>query len=169
MLAKQPSRPGRPAVEPVAVLVAAARRGIKQATGTRLRGSGLSPQQFWLLMGVHENSGTSLRELCELRRMDAPTASRVVAALAAKRLLRIGGDRVDRRRSCLELTAAGQALARRLEPLLHELRLSVVAGLTAAEQETLRALLRRLIENAARMERKTTPAGRTPQTALENR
>ena len=169
MLEKQQSRLG-PETEPIGVLVAATRRSIKQATGTRLRGSGLAPQQFWILMAVHEHRGLSLRGLCDLRRMDAPTASRVVATLAAKRLLTIGGDQADRRRCRLELTREGAVLARRLEPLLHELRLAIVAGLTPAEQETLRALLLRLIANAARMERARPAGARVPtETTLETR
>jgi DNA-binding MarR family transcriptional regulator len=151
MLGKQQFAPAA-GTEPLALLVAAARRGIKQAIGARLRGSGLSPQQFSILMALHEQRGLSLRALCERRRIDAPTASRVVASLAAKRLLRSGGDRADRRRCRLELTNAGDALARRLDPLLHEIRRALVGGLSLAEQETLRDLLRRLIANAARLE-----------------
>jgi DNA-binding MarR family transcriptional regulator len=169
MLIKQHSQLG-PENEPMGVLVAATRRAIKQATGTRLRGSGLAPQQFGILMAVHEHRGLSLRGLCDLRRMDAPTASRVVATLAAKRLLRIGDDDADRRRCRLELTREGEALARRLEPLLHELRLALLQGLTPAEQGTLRALLLRLIANAVRMEHAAPAARRTPrQPALETR
>jgi len=150
MLGKQTFAPA-PATQPLAVLVAATRRGIKQAIGARLRGSGLSPQQFSILMAVHEQRGLSLRALCERRQIDAPTASRVVATLAAKRLIHSGGDRADRRRCCLELTSEGDALARRLHPLLREIRLALVEGLSLAEQETLRDLLRRLIANAARL------------------
>jgi len=141
-----------PASEPLGVLIAAARRGIKQATGVQLRGSGLSPQQFWILMAIHEQHGSSLRVLCERRRIDAPTASRVVATLAAKNLVRIEGDPADRRRCCLELTAEGGRLARRLEPLLERTRAAVAEGLSRAEQATLRGLLRRVIANAARLE-----------------
>jgi DNA-binding MarR family transcriptional regulator len=169
MFEKQQSGLG-PGTEPMGVLVAAARRSIKQATGTRLRGSGLAPQQFWILMAVHEHRGLSLRGLCALRRRDAPPASRVTAPLAAKRLLTIGDDQADRRRCCLELTPKGAALARQLEPLLHELRLAIVDGLTPAEQETLRALLLRLIDNAARMERARPAKARVaPETTQETR
>jgi DNA-binding MarR family transcriptional regulator len=153
MLEKQRSG-SRQLSEPIGVLIAAARRGIKQATGARLRGVRLSPQQFWVLMAVQEKPGLSLRDLCDRRRMDAPTASRVVATLVAKRLLRSAGDRDDRRRCHLDLTADGDALASRLEPLLHETRRAFVSGMSEAEQETLRDLLRRVIANAARAERR---------------
>ncbi|MGE5127568.1 MAG: MarR family winged helix-turn-helix transcriptional regulator [Betaproteobacteria bacterium] len=151
MFRKQRPAPA-PASEPLGVLIAAARRGIKQATGVQLRGSGLSPQQFWILMAIHEHHGPSLRALCERRRIDAPTASRVVATLAAKDLVRVEGDPADRRRCCLELTAEGERLARRLEPQLERTRAAVAEGLSRDEQATLRDLLCRVIANAARLE-----------------
>lgn len=133
--------------EPIGLLIAAARRGIKQAIGSRLHGSGLSPQQFWLLTAIAEHPGLSLTALCTRRRMDPPTASRVVAALAAKRLLVVGDDGADRRRCRLELTGKGRTLAERLRPLLEEQRRTLVRGMSPAEQEALRGLLRRAIEN----------------------
>jgi DNA-binding MarR family transcriptional regulator len=133
--------------EPVGLLVAAVRRRIKQTIGARLRGSGLSPQQFWILVAIQESAGLSLRQLGERRWMDAPTVSRVVAALVRKRLVRIGGDADDRRRRRLLLSPAGRALASRLLPLARAHRASLVRGLSPAEQRELRRLLRRLIAN----------------------
>lgn len=151
--------------EPLGVLIAAARRGIKQATGAHLRGSGLSPQQFWVLMAIHELHGPSLRALCQRRRMDAPTASRVVAKLAGKGLVRVGGDPGDRRRCCLELTAEGERLARRLRPLLERSRTAFAEGMSREEQAALRGLLCRVIANAARLEQARTR--RTGSRALQ--
>lgn len=159
---------GVPAGEPLGVLIAAARRAIKQATGAHLGGSGLSPQQFWVLMAIHEKQGPSLRALCERRRMGAPTASRVVAALAAKGLVRIEGDPADRRCCRLELTGEGERRARRLEPLLHRTRASFAEGLSRSEQATLRDLLCRVIANAARFEQARPPRRRAGRALQEN-
>ncbi len=141
--------------EPIGILIGAARRRIKQTTGARLRGAGLSPQQFWVLMAVHRCAGGSLRRICERLRIDAPTASRVVSTLAAKRLVRIGGDQADRRRCRLELTLLGRHLAERLTPILEEQGAALVHGLSAVEQQTLRALLYRLIENLGSRSRRS--------------
>lgn len=135
--------------EPIGILIAAARSAINQTARARLEGSGLTPQQFWVLMALHEHPGTSLREVCEQRRMDPPTASRIVSALAARSLVHIGGDVADRRRCRLELTAEGQALAVRMKGLLYELRDLVVRGLSPGEQHSLRQLLRRVIGNVS--------------------
>jgi DNA-binding MarR family transcriptional regulator len=147
------------AAEPVGVLIAAARRAINQTACAELRGSGLTPQQFWVLMALHEHPGLALREVCERRRMDPPTASRIVSALAAKGLVHIGGDVADRRRCRLDLTPSGHALALELRGLLYRLRELVVRGLSPAEQDTLRQLLRRVIDNVA-------PAGETGTEAV---
>jgi len=133
--------------EPIGILIAAARSAINQTARAQLDGSGLTPQQFWVLMALFEHPGLSLRELCEGRRMDPPTASRIVSALARRKLVHIGGDADDRRRCRLELTAEGHAFARGKKRLLRELRELVVADLSPAEQQALRKLLRRVIRN----------------------
>lgn len=141
--------------EPIGLLIAAARRRIKQAVGSRARSYGVSPQQFWVLVALHERTGPSLRDLAERQRIDQPTASRVVAALARRKLVRVADDPEDRRRSRLRLTAAGRALASDLHALAVEVREALVTGLSAAEKDTLRALLRRVIANVDRFEGST--------------
>ncbi len=155
-------RTATPDDEPIGILIAAARSAINQIARARLEGAGLTPQQFWVLMALHEHPGTSLRALCEQRRMDPPTGSRIVSALSAKKLVYIGGDVSDRRRCRLELTAAGHAFARAKKALLRELRELVAGNLTPAEQRTLRRLLRRVIRNVSPGEpaaAEGTPAG----------
>jgi len=142
MLRKHRTAPSQE--EPIGILIAAARSAINQAARAQLSGSDLTPQQFWVLMALHEHPGTSLRELCQGRRMDPPTGSRIVSALARRRLVHIGGDDADRRRCRLELTVEGTALARGLRGVLSDLRKRV---LSPAEQQTLRSLLRRVVAN----------------------
>jgi DNA-binding MarR family transcriptional regulator len=138
--------------EPVGLLIGAARRRIKQAVGHRLRGHGLTPQQFWVLVHVREREGLALRELAERLRLDQPTTSRIVSLLRRRRLVRMGGHPGDRRRCCLGLTAAGAALIERLHPLAREVREAVVYGMSSAEQDRLRRLLRQVMANMERFE-----------------
>ncbi len=148
--------------EPIGILIAAARSAINQAARARLEGSDLTPQPFWVLMALFEHPGISLREVCEQRRMDPPTGSRIVSALARRKLVHIGGDAEDRRRCCLELTPDGHAVARGLRGVLDELRRLVVRGLSPAEQQTLRTLLRRVV---ASVTPPATPHPAAPGTA----
>lgn len=140
--------------EPIGLLIGAARRRIKQAVGRRLGRWRLTPQQFWVLVAVSENEGLSLGDLVERLRMDAPTASRVVTALVARKLLRAAGDPHDRRRSRLHPTAAGAALGPELRALAAEIRQTVARGFDEAELEAARAMLRRVIANMDLLERR---------------
>ena len=139
--------------EPVGLLIGAARRRIKQAVGHRLRGHGLTPQQFWVLVNVREHPGLALHELAELLRLDQPTTSRIVSLLRGRKLVRMGGHPGDRRRCCLGLTAAGAELGERLQPLAREVREAVVHGMSSADQDRLRRLLRLVMANMERFER----------------
>ena len=138
--------------EPVGLLIGAARRRIKQAVGHRLRGHGLTPQQFWVLINVREREGLALHELAARLRLDQPTTSRIVSLLRRRKLVRMGGHPGDRRRCCLGLSASGRELVDRLRPLAREVREAVVHGMSATEQDRLRRLLRQVMANMERFE-----------------
>lgn len=112
----------------------------------------LTPQQFWMLVAVHEAERPSLRELAERLRIDAPTASRIVAVLVRRGLVRVGVDREDRRRSHITSTAAGARLRRALCDLADEIGRAVTAGMEPGEEERLRGALLRVIANMDRLE-----------------
>lgn len=138
--------------EPVGLLIAAARRRIKEAVGRRVRPHGLTHQQFWLLVALHEGARPSLGQVARRQRIDAPTASRVVALLRGRGLVRVDTDPADRRRSRLGLTPRGAALAARVSPLARQVRSAVVRGLASREVDGLRRLLRRVMTNMDRFE-----------------
>jgi DNA-binding MarR family transcriptional regulator len=144
----------KPAPPPLGLLVGIARRSIKQAITARLRPRALSPQQFWLLVSMHEHPGLSLRALAERHHMDPPTASRIVDLLAKRGLVRLEPDAADRRRRCLRLTSRGEALAREVHPLALRTRAAIEAGFSEREKRALRALLQRIVANMERFERR---------------
>jgi len=137
--------------EQIGLLIAAARRRIKQAVGERARRYSLTAPQFWVLVAIRETRGTSLRELATRLRMDEPTASRVVTALILRKLVRAEEHPTDRRRSCLHLAAAGVAVANELLETATEIRNAVAQGLTAEEKDALRKGLRKVIANMDRL------------------
>jgi DNA-binding MarR family transcriptional regulator len=141
-----------PVQEHVGLLIAAARRRLKQAALSRATGHGLSAQQFWFLVAVAERPGISQAELAGSLRSDAPTVSRVVSALARRRLVRAEHDPGDRRRLRLVLTRAGERLAAQLAAHARALRTAVVAGMSSGEVDALRAGLRRVISNLERVD-----------------
>jgi DNA-binding MarR family transcriptional regulator len=141
-----------PDQEPLTRVIGATRRRIHQAVGRRVHAHGLNPQRFWVLVNLFEAPGSSLRELARRLRMDEPSASRILASLARRRLVRVKPDAADRRRHRLELTAEGRTLAGTLVPVAVEVRQAVEAGFTDEEKATLRRLLRRVGDNMVVLE-----------------
>jgi DNA-binding MarR family transcriptional regulator len=70
-----------------------------------------------------------------------------VTQLLRRKLVKAEGDRGDRRRLRLRLTALGRGKIGSLRALAAELRSAAVHGLTRNEEEALRALLRKIIGN----------------------
>ncbi len=133
------------------LLIAVARRRIKQAVLARASPHGLSTQQFWVLIHLQERAGPSQRELAARMDVDAPTVSRVLGALIARGLVRAEDDPEDRRRSRLRLTPAGRELGKTLAADAAEIRRGVVAGMSAPEVDALRDGLRKVIDNMGRL------------------
>jgi DNA-binding MarR family transcriptional regulator len=136
--------------EPIGLLIGAVRRRIKQAVTSRARLYRLTPQQFWVMVALHERPGLALGQLAARLRMDEPTASRVVGALMNRQLVQVRGDQADRRRACLFLGAQGEPLAKELQELAAAVRNAVVDGLSERDQTALRTFLRRIIANMER-------------------
>jgi len=135
--------------EYVGVLIGAARRSLRQAVQRSIEPLRLNPPQFWTLLALDGMSGASLGELAKRLRIDAPAASRTVAALVRRGLVRFQLDRDDRRRSRLSLTRAGEELVRKLRPIADDLRARLVSGMNPAEEDVLRTLLGKVIRNLA--------------------
>jgi len=135
------------AKEPVGLLIAAARRRMKRAVQVRVTPHGLTAQQFWVLVNIDEANGPSLGEISARLRLDAPTTSRAVTQLLDRKLVKAEGDRADRRRVRLRLTAQGRDRIPILRKLAAELRGVAVHGLTRADEDKLRSLLQKLITN----------------------
>lgn len=136
-----------PTQEPIGLLVATVRRRIKQAVGALVRPYDLSPQQFWVIIGIAEREGLAMRELGQRHPIDAPTASRIVNALVGRGLLHVETDPADRRRSRLLLTPKGAALAAELLPLAARVRAATEAGLSPEERAAAAGMLRKIIAN----------------------
>ncbi len=138
------------------MLVASIRRRLRQVVHAAVRRHRLTPQQFWVLLAIDEAGPLSLGALAERLPIDPPTASRVVASLTGRRLVRMGEDPADRRRLVIGTTPEGADLASRLRPLARELREAVIAGFSPPELTALRASLRRVLANIDRFEHRRT-------------
>ncbi len=155
--------------EHVGVLLAAVRRRIRQVVHAEAGGYRLSPQQFWSLLGIHEAGPLSLGALAERLRIDQPTASRVVASLTRRQLVRMAEDPLDRRRLVIETTGEGADLAGVLRPIARDVREALVAGFSAAELAALRGALNKILSNLDRFEARRSRRPVRPAAAREER
>jgi DNA-binding MarR family transcriptional regulator len=146
--------------EPIGLLIGAMRRRIKQVTATVAKEHRLSPQQFWILIAIARAQGLFLRQLAEDRRMDVPTACRVVDALVKRGLVLSEADPGDRRRTRLALTKPGDLLASRLMPRADAIRATVEGALSPKEREAVVAGLKKMLSNLDRHVERAGP-GRT--------
>ena len=133
--------------EPIGFLVAVVRRRIRQVTTALMREHGLSPQEFWTVVAIARGGEMSLGELAERRRLDEPTACRVVATLVRRRLLRSGTDPGDGRRCRLALTRPGRAMAEELLPIADTIAATVERGLSETERAHVVTGLKKVIAN----------------------
>lgn len=163
---KQMLREQRPREEHVGVLLAAVRRRIRQVVRAEAGGHRLSPQQFWCLIGIDEAGPLSLGALADRLRMDQPTASRVVASLTKRQLVKLAEDPADRRRLLIDTTPEGGALAAKVRPVARDLRLAVVDGFSPEELAALRGALLKIVGNLDRFEARRT---RRPARAAQAR
>lgn len=147
--------------EYLGLLIAAARRRIKQAVVARVSEHGLTAQQFWTVVTLAERPGIAQIQLAERTRADAPTISRTLASLAERRLVRTDLDPADRRRTRVFLTGAGERLAGQLAPVAREIRSAVVDGMSEDQIAALRAGLRQVVANLDRLEARRPERERT--------
>jgi DNA-binding MarR family transcriptional regulator len=133
--------------EPVGLLVAAARRSLKQAVLRHARPLRLTPPQFWFLNAARELPDASLGEVARRQRMDPPTASRLAEGLGKRGFLRVSPDSKDRRITRVSLTPSGVKLAARVAPIAKAVRSAGIQNMSERELSALRASLRKFVDN----------------------
>lgn len=131
-------------------LIAGVRRRLRQIYHARFAPQGLSIQQAWMLMVLHEQGPLCLKELADFLWMDDPTASRVLKALLKSGWVttRSGGGR----RLRIEISEAARGKVDALHAETLTVRQGLIAGLSPAEESQLRGLLLRLLSNLDALE-----------------
>lgn len=106
------------------------------------------PLRVWFpLRALYRNEGITQRELGRLLGYGDAHAGVIVGVMQRHRLVYREPSRRDRRRINLYLTPTGKKLARQSLQHLRAVNARLVAGFTAAEARSLRALLLRAHEN----------------------
>ena len=110
--------------------------------------NGLTNAQWIPLFKLSIGSASTVAELARECQLDAGAMTRLLDRLEAKGLLRRVRSSEDRRVVNLELSAEGRAAAQQIPGALCRVQNAHMRGFSRAEWETLKSLLRRILENA---------------------
>ena len=113
---------------------------------------GLSIPEWRVMAVLARYPDLSAIEVGERTAMDKVAVSRAVQSLLARRRLTRGYDRIDKRRSMLRLSAAGQSVYKRVAPLALNYERRLLDALSASDRRALDRLIGRLMERARSLE-----------------
>lgn len=105
----------------------------------------LTVKHFGSLMVLSRRGAMRQTELADTLRIDRTTVTNIVDELESAGYVKRGEDPDDRRAYAVKVTAKGQQWLDRIRPTAENIESAFLAPLTAAEQETLRQLLLRLV------------------------
>lgn len=109
--------------------------------------AGITVDQWIVLKQISENNGTSQVEIANSTVKDAPTTTRIIDQLTRKGLIAKQLDPEDRRRYMVFITEKGQALIRRLWPVVQDYRQIPVQNFSEEELDNLHRLLKKMYVN----------------------
>ena len=109
--------------------------------------AGITVDQWIVLKQISENNGTSQVEIANSTVKDAPTTTRIIDQLTRKGLIAKQLDPEDRRRYMVFITEKGQALIRRLWPVVQDYRQIPLQNFSEAELDSLHRLLKKMYVN----------------------
>jgi DNA-binding MarR family transcriptional regulator len=109
---------------------------------------GLTIPEWRVIAVLSRYPGLSAREVAQKTRMDAVAVSRAVNRLLRAGRLRRAVAADDRRRSVLQVSAAGAAVYRDVAPLALEFERALLEGIAPAERAVLTRIIGVLIQRA---------------------
>ena len=110
-------------------------------------GAGLTPEQFFVVMKLHEGGRMPQSQLVDVTLGDGPNVSRLVDKLVTSGFVERLVDPTDRRTRLLRLTGRGTRVAAELQVRLVPERRSVFAGIREDELDVLLEILQHIDDN----------------------
>lgn len=127
----------------------------------RQAGHNISPEEWALLLVLWEKGAQSPSALADVTFKDRTTVTRLIDAMVRKKLVRRTEDKLDRRRSAVELSQSGAHLKAELVPLAQTLIAQALDGIPAQDIQTTTRTLRAMTENLSAMS--PAPGKRKPE------
>lgn len=121
---------------------------ITTAADSRLEGDGLTHIQWGPLFMLRNGRASTVAELARELNTDPGAMTRLLDRLEAKGLCRRKRSTDDRRVVRIELTAEGLAASAKVPPVLSEVMNEMLSGFNREEWDSLKSMLRRMIDNA---------------------
>ena len=137
-------------------LLGRARASLLSGLDTELAPFGLNAMQYAVLKHLAEGAAATAADLCRFMYYDTGSMTRIVDHLEEKGLLRRERCREDRRVVFLRVSPAGRAQLPRLRAIGTRVLEDMLAGFSAAETDTLKRYLGRMIDNGELQHRKIT-------------
>lgn len=120
----------------------------RERMDARLSRYDVTPAQSHVLLYLHERGGSvDQSEMTLFLRVRPSTANGILDRLEEKQLIARTVSDADARRKIVTLTEAGQAQITRFHAAFREAEAVMIRGLDEEQQERLRSLLRKVIQN----------------------
>lgn len=130
-------------------LVSRAALQASRLVGLRLDASGVRRKHYSVLATIDEAGPLSQAAIGRRLALDRSDLHAIVSDLEGDALIERARDPEDRRRNVVRLTAKGRTALKRLDARVQAAQDDLLAPLSAAEREQLRALLTRVVEHHA--------------------
>ena len=131
----------------VGYLLSRARASLLSSLDREFQSFGLNAMQFGVLKHVVQGDADTAADLCRVMYYDGGSMTRLLDRVEERGLLRRERCTEDRRVVYLRATANGRALLPRLKAVAVSVTEAHLAGFSAADTESLKAYLKRMIEN----------------------
>ena len=135
--------------ETIGFLLSDASRTMTRTFSARIAEHGVGMGIFQFLRILWEEDGLSQSELASRTHMRGPSVANAIHDLERRGLVKRLADRADGRKVRVLLTRQGRRLYDLVMPDIAVTNQSMLADFTAAEQETLKSMLRRIRRNLA--------------------
>jgi MarR family transcriptional regulator, temperature-dependent positive regulator of motility len=120
----------------------------RQRWTTTLAQTGVSPNQFLVLMALAETGQVCQQFLAGVIGIDPRNIVPILDSLEGRGLVSRETDPADRRRRLIELTGAGRRIAAELSALGEQTEREMLESVPRADQESLRRILRSVLDAA---------------------
>jgi DNA-binding MarR family transcriptional regulator len=134
--------------ESVGYLIKRVRGAMAMALDRELVDFDISHDQLTSLMLIARTNGATAAELSREISCDTSSMTRMIDRLEAKGMVKRSRSEDDRRIIWIAITDTGRALADRLPEALVRVTNRHLAGFSAEEVESLRSMLRRMLDNS---------------------